>query len=74
MLAFAAQSLPPMVQAVVILGVGIVSTLMAVGIIPASLDPAKAHKWRQRYGSKFIIGGPLVILVGLFMLVKALWL
>lgn len=72
MLLFAAQSLPPMVQALVILGVGLVSTLMALGVVPASFDPAKAHKWRQRYGSKLMIGGPLVILVGLFMLARAL--
>lgn len=74
MLLFAAQSLPLTVQAFIVLGVGLVSTLMAIGVIPASLDPAKAHKWRQRYASKFMIGGPLIILVGLVMLGKVLFL
>lgn len=72
--AFAAQSLPPMAQAVIVLGVGLATTLMALGIVPASLDPKKAHQWRQRYGAKLKIGGPLVMLVGLVMLGRALFL
>lgn len=70
---FAAQSLPPAVQGFIVLGVGMVSTLLALGVLPASLDPKKAHQWRQRYGGKMRIGGPLIMLVGLVLLVRA-WL
>jgi hypothetical protein len=70
---FAAQSLPPTAQAFVVMGVGVVSTLLALGVIPASFDPKKAHQWRQRYGQKMKIGGPLVFLVGLVLLGRALF-
>ena len=73
MLAFAAQSLPPMVQAFIVMGVGVFSTLMALGVIPASFDPKKAHQWRARYGAKLKIGGPLVFLAGIAVLVRALF-
>ncbi|MDX2159521.1 MAG: hypothetical protein SFW09_23695 [Hyphomicrobiaceae bacterium] len=69
-----AQPLPPMVQAVVVLGVGIFSTLLGFGLIPAGLDQKKAAAWRKRYAGNFRIGGPLVIVVGLVLLARAwLW-
>ena len=69
-----AQPLPPMTQAIVVLGVGLFSTLLGFGIIPAGLDPKKSAAWHKRYGGNLKIGGPLVILVGLALLARAwLW-
>jgi hypothetical protein len=70
----AAQALSPTIQAFVVLGVGIFSTLLGFGLIPAGLDPKKAEAWRKRYAGNFRIGGPLVIVAGLVLLARALWL
>ena len=68
-----AQPLPPMTQALVVIGVGVFSTLLGFGLIPAGLDQKKAAAWRKRYAGNLKIGGPLVILVGLGLLARA-WL
>lgn len=68
-----AQPLPPMTQALIVLGVGIFSTLLGFGLIPAGLDQKKAAAWRKRYAGNFRIGGPLVIAVGLVLLARAVW-
>lgn len=69
-----AQPMPPMVQAIVVLGVGVFSTLLGFGLIPAGFDAKKAATWRKRYAGNLRIGGPLVILVGLVLLARAwLW-
>ena len=67
----AAQSLSPAMQAYVVIGVGIFSTLLGFGLIPAGLNQKKAEAWRKRYSANFRIGGPLVIIAGLVMLVRA---
>lgn len=69
-----AQPLPPLAQACVVIGVGIFSTLLGFGVIPAGLDRKKAEQWRKRYASNFRIGGPLVIAAGVALLAKAMWL
>lgn len=69
----AAQSVPPLVQALVPLGLGVAATLMGLGLVPASLDAKKAAQWRKRWGSTYTVGGPLLIVVGLVMLARALW-
>ncbi len=69
----AGQSLPPMAQAVIVLGVGFFSTLLGFGLIPAGFDAKKAATWRKRHGRSFQIGGPLLILVGLGFLARALF-
>lgn len=69
----AASSLPPAVQALVPLAVGIYTTLLGYGIVPASLDAKKAATWRKRYGGTAQIGGPLVILAGLVLGARAFW-
>ncbi|MEZ5856291.1 MAG: hypothetical protein R3D67_16625 [Hyphomicrobiaceae bacterium] len=68
-----AAQVPPVVQAIVVLGVGVFSTLMGFGLIPAGLNQKKAETWKKRYGGNFRIGGPLVILAGLVLFAKALW-
>ena len=68
-----AQPLPPMAQALIVIGVGVLSTLLGFGILPAGFDQKKAAAWRRRYAGNFRIGGPLVILVGLVMLARALF-
>ncbi|MGE0698629.1 MAG: hypothetical protein AB7O57_05990 [Hyphomicrobiaceae bacterium] len=68
------QPVPPLAQALVVLGVGVFSTLMGFGFIPAALDAKKAAAWRKRYAANFQIGGPLVVVAGLVLLVRALWL
>ena len=68
-----AAQVPPVVQAIVVLGVGVFSTLMGFGLIPAGLNAKKAEAWKKRYAGNFRIGGPLVIVAGLVLLGKALW-
>jgi hypothetical protein len=68
----AGQSLPPMAQAVIVLGVGVFSTLLGFGLLPAGFDAKKAQAWRKRNARSFQIGGPLLILVGLGLLARAL--
>jgi len=70
---FAAQSFSPTAQAVIVIGVGVFSTLLGFGLIPAGLDAKKAATWRKRYAGNFRIGGPLVIVAGLVLLARALW-
>lgn len=69
----AAQSVSPMMQALIVMGVGVFSTLLGFGLIPAGLDQKKAAAWRKRYAGNFRLGGPLVIVAGLVMLARALW-
>jgi len=69
----AAQSFSPTTQAVIVICVGVFSTLMGFGLIPGGLDKKKAATWSKRYGSNFRIGGPLVILAGLVLLARATW-
>jgi hypothetical protein len=69
----AAQSFSPTTQALVVIGVGVVSTLLGFGLIPAGLDRKKAAAWRKRYAGNFRLGGPLVIIAGLVLLARELW-
>lgn len=69
-----AQSVSPMTQALVVIGVGLFSTLLGFGLLPAGFDAKKAAQWRKRYAGNFRIGGPLVIIAGVIMLARALWL
>ncbi len=69
----AAQSVSPLLQAFIVLGVGVFSTLLGFGLIPAGLDQKKAAAWRKRYAGNFRLGGPLVIIAGFVMLARALW-
>ena len=68
-----ASQLSPYAQALVVIAVGVVSTLMGFGLIPAGFDRKKADAWRKRYAGNFRIGGPLVIVVGLVLLAKAMY-
>jgi hypothetical protein len=70
---FAAQSFSPTAQAIIVIGVGVFSTLLGFGLIPAGLDTKKAAAWRKRYAGNFRIGGPLVIVAGLALLARALF-
>ncbi len=69
----AAQALSPVTQALIVIGVGVFSTLLGFGVIPAGLDPKKAQIWRKRYAGNFRIGGPLVIVAGLILFARAMW-
>lgn len=69
-----AQSISPLTQAIVVIGVGVFSTLLGFGLVPAGFDQKKAAQWRKRYAANFRFGGPVVIVAGLALLVRALWL
>ena len=69
-----AQPLPPLMQAVIVLAVGLFSTLLGFGLIPAGFDQKKAAQWRKRYAANFRIGGPVVMAAGAVLLARALWL
>lgn len=69
----AASPFSPTVQAAVVIGVGVFSTLLGFGLIPAGLNQKKAAAWRKRYAGNLRLGGPLVIIAGLVLLVRALW-
>jgi len=62
----------PLAQALIVLAVGTFSTLAGFGIIPTSLDPKKAASWRKRYAATLQVGGPLLLLVGTGLLIRAL--
>lgn len=64
-------STSPVLNALVVIGVGLFTTLMAFGIVPASLDARRARQWRARWGSGAKIGGPLVMVAGLALLARA---
>ena len=66
------QSVPPLVQALIPLALGLYGTLAGFGIVPVSSDPKKAAS-QKRMRSTYKFGGPLLIGVGLIMLVRALW-
>ncbi len=68
----AGQSVPPLVQALIPLALGLYGTLAGFGILPISSDPKKAAS-QNRMLSTYKFGGPLLIVVGLAMLARALW-
>lgn len=62
-----------LLQAIVPLGLGIYSSLLGYGIVPANFnDPKKSSAWRNRWGKQARIGGPVLIAFGLFQLVRVL--
>lgn len=61
-----------LVEGLVPLGIGIYMTLVYFGIVPAGLDAKKAAKWRARWGPRLRFGGPLLIVVGLALIGRAL--
>ncbi len=63
---------PPLVQALVPLALGLYGTLAGFGVLPVSTDPKKAAA-QKRMLSTYKFGGPLLIAVGLIMLVRAMW-
>ena len=67
-----AAAWPRLLEGAIPLGIGIVSTLMAFGLLPASPDARKAARWHARWGPRARMGGPLLILVGLILLGRAL--
>lgn len=63
----------PLINGLIPLAFGIYSTLVGFGIIPAHLsDPKKSSAWVARWGRQARIGGPLLIVLGLFLTVRAL--
>jgi hypothetical protein len=62
-----------LLQAIVPLVLGVYSSLLGYGIVPANFrDPKKSSAWRARWGKQARIGGPLLAAFGLFQLVRAL--
>lgn len=63
----------PLINALIPLAFGIYSTLVGYGIIPANFsDPKKSSAWVARWGKQARIGGPLLIVLGLFLVYRAL--
>ncbi len=63
----------PLINGLIPLALGIYATLAGLGIIPASFsDPKKASRWVARWGRQARIGGPLLIVLGLILTVRAL--
>ena len=63
---------PSFLEGLIPLGIGLYMTLAAFGIAPVSLDPKKSAAWRRQWAPKLRFGGPLLILVGLVQLARAL--
>jgi uncharacterized membrane protein len=61
----AAQTIPGLTSGIIPLALGVWATLLAFGIVPASLDEKKAKQWRNRWASRMKVGGPLLIVFGL---------
>ena len=62
----------PLINGLIALGFGIYTSLLGYAIVPSNPgNPQKSAKWRARFGSAAQIGGPLLTLVGLFLVVRA---
>lgn len=68
-----ATAYPGWLEGLVPLGIGIYMTLVYVRLIPASLDAKKAAKWHARWAPRLRFGGPLLILVGVALMARALF-
>jgi hypothetical protein len=64
----AAQSVPPLLQALIPLALGLWATLTGFGIVPASMDEKKAATWKKRNATSYQIGGPILMVVGAVLL------
>ena len=64
---------PGLVEGLIPLGIGVYMTLVYFGVIPAGLDAKKAAAWRTRWAPRLRLGGPLLILVGLVLIGRALF-
>ena len=64
---------PGLFEGLIPLGIGVYMTLVYCGVIPAGLDAKKAAKWRARWEPRLRFGGPLLILVGLVLIGRALF-
>ena len=68
-----ANAYPGLLEGLIPLGIGVYMTLVYCGVIPAGLDAKKAAKWRARWAPRLRFGGPLLILVGLVLIGRALF-
>lgn len=62
-----------LINGLIPLAFGVYSTLVGYGIIPANFtDPKKSSAWVARWGQHSRIGGPLLIVLGLYLVWRAL--
>lgn len=70
----ASQLSSQVINGLIPLGFGIYATLVGYGIVPANPgDARKSSAWRARWGGQARVGGPILILLGLFLTARALW-
>ena len=70
----AAQLNSALINGLIPLAFGVYTTLLGYGILPANPgNPTKSSAWRNRWGTQARIGGPVLVLFGLFMTAKALF-
>ncbi len=61
-----------LLNGLIVTGFGVYSSLLGYGILQSNpSNPNKSSAWRARWGSQAKIGGPLLILFGLFLTGKA---
>lgn len=70
----AAQLSSSLINGLIPLAFGIYATLLGYGIVPTNpSNPQKSSAWRARHASKAKLGGPLLIILGLFLTGRALF-
>ena len=63
-----------LLNGLIVLAFGVYSSLVGYRIIPANFsDPKKSSAWMARWGGQARIGGPLLILFGLFLAGRAVF-
>lgn len=70
----AAQFNSALINGLVPLAFGVYTTLLGYGVVPANPgNPQKSSAWRARHASKAKLGGPILIVFGVFMCSRAIW-
>ena len=70
----AAQLSSSLINGLIPLAFGVYSTLLGYGIVPANPgNPQKSSAWRAKHASKAKLGGPLLIILGLFLTGRSVW-
>lgn len=64
---------PGWLEGLIPFGIGVYMTLVYFEWIPAGLDAKKAAKWRARWAPRLKFGGPLLIVVGLLLMARAVF-
>lgn len=61
-----------MIDGLLTAAAGIYVCLITFGVVRLSKDRAKEEEWRQKWGGVMKLAGPLLLICGLFLVLRAL--